>query len=221
MKTWNKLSEGQFLKGFFAFLAAAFFVAAFFMPDRADMFAGLGKILTSPTKLSTNYFSVGGFAATFLNMGLVALAMTALYHFTKTSVNNVSTLAFLLTLGFCSWGIHILNMWFTMLGVVVANLIKKDKPFSNVNAMLFTTGVAPIISELLLRYPHAETIGFNVLGFVLAVVVGVIVGIIVSFVKRREPYRGGERPVKKVIKMKPLCLQSSIGSPFFTNAIWG
>ena len=175
----KNLSESCFLKLFFAFITAAFLIAAVCMPDRADMFAGLVKILTGPTKLSTNYFSVGGYAATFLNMGLVALAMTLLYHFTKTTVNNVATLAFLLTLGFCSWGIHILNMWFPILGVVVGNLIKKEKFYANVNAMLFSTGVAPIISEMLFRYPNAEVVGFNGLGFVLAIVAGVLVGIII------------------------------------------
>ena len=180
MNKIKNLSESSFLKLFFAFTAAAFLIAAVCMPDRAQMLSGFWQILSQPCKVTTNYFSVGGYAATFLNMGLVALIMTALFHFTKTGVNNVSTLAFLLTLGFCSWGIHILNMWFTMLGVVVGNLIKKDKPFSNVNAMLFTTGVAPVISDLLVRYPHAETVGFNLLGFVLAVAVGIVVGLIVS-----------------------------------------
>ena len=180
MKKIKNLSESSFLKLFFVYIAAAFLIAAVCMPDRADMFAGFVRILTSPAKVSTNFFSVGGFAGTFLNMGLVALAMTALFHFTKTKVNNVSTLAFLLTLGFCSWGIHLLNMWFTMLGVVLGNLIKKEKAYANVNAMLFTTGVAPFISELLVRYPKAEAIGFNVLGIVLAVVAGLIVGIIVT-----------------------------------------
>ena len=180
MNKIKNLSESSFLKLFFAFTAAAFLIAAVCMPDRAQMLSGFWQILSQPCKVTTNYFSVGGYAATFLNMGLVALIMTALFHFTKTGVNNVSTLAFLLTLGFCSWGIHILNMWFTMLGVVVGNLIRKDKPFSNVNAMLFTTGVAPVISDLLVRYPHAETVGFNLLGFVLAVAVGIVVGLIVS-----------------------------------------
>ena len=179
MKKIKNLSESSFLKLFFVFVAAAFLIAAACMPDRADMFSGLVKIITGPTKLSTNYFSVGGFAATFLNMGLVALAMAAVFHFTGSAVNNVSSLAFLLTLGFCSWGIHILNMWFTMAGVVVGNLIKKAKPFTNVNAMLFTTGVAPIISDLLVRYPHAEVVGFNALGILLAIVAGIIAGIMI------------------------------------------
>ena len=180
MKKIKSMSESSFLKLLFAFVGVVFLIAAFCMPDRAQMFAGFWQILSLPCKVSTNFFSVGGFAATFLNMGLVALIMAALFHVTKTKVNNVSTLAFFLTLGFCSWGIHVINMWFTMLGVVVANLIKKEKFYANVNAMLFTTGVAPVISDLLLRYPHAVAIGFNALGVVLAVVVGVIVGIIVS-----------------------------------------
>ena len=172
--------ESDFLKLLFAFVAAAFLIAAVCMPDRSGMLSGFLQILSQPCKVTTNYFSVGGFSATFLNMGLVALIMVVLFHVTKTKVNNVSTLAFFLTLGLCSLGINVLNMWFTMLGVVISNFIKKEKFYANVNAMLFSTGVAPIISDLLVRYPHAETIGFNLLGVVLAVAVGIIVGIIVS-----------------------------------------
>ena len=180
MKKIKSLSESNFLKLLFAFVGVVFLIAAVCMPDRGNMLSGFWQILSQPCKVTTNYFSVGGYAGTVLNMGLVALIMAGLFHFTKTNVNNVSTLAFLLTLGFCSWGINILNMWFTMLGVVVANLIKKEKFYANVNAMLFTTGVAPVISDLLVRYPNADVVGFNLLGIVLAVIVGVIVGIIVS-----------------------------------------
>jgi len=180
MKKIKAMNEGAFLKLFFAFFSAAFLLAAVCMPDRGSMLPGLVKILTSPAKASTNYFSVGGYAGTFLNMGLLALVMTLLYTVSGAAVNNVSTLAFLLTLGFGSWGINILNMWFPILGVVVANLIKKDKPLSNVNAMLFSTGLAPLLSDLLVRYPNSEVIGFNALGALLAVVVGIIAGVAIS-----------------------------------------
>ena len=179
MKKLNNLSESNFLKLFFAFVTVCFLVAAVCMPDRADMLGGLWNILKNPTKLSTNYFSVGGFAATFLNMGLVCLAMTLLFWVTGAVANNVSSLGFLLTLGFCSWGINILNFWFPILGVVVGNLIKKEKPFANVNAMLFSTGVAPIISEMLVRYPNADVVGFSWIGLLLAVITGVAAGILI------------------------------------------
>ena len=179
MKKIRTLSEASFLKLFFAFVSVAFLVAAVCMPDRDTMFSGFLQILTRTCKITTNYFSVGGYAGTFLNMGLVALAMTALYHFTGAKPNNLAVFAFLLTLGFCSWGINLLNMWFTMGGVALVAALRKEKLAGSVNAMLFTTGIAPVISDLLFRYPFAEDIGFNLLGFVLAVVVGVVAGVII------------------------------------------
>lgn len=176
MKKIKSLSESSFLKLFFAFVTACFLIAAVCMPDRGTMFTGLIKILSQPAKVSTNYFSLGGYAATFLNMGLVALICLGLFALLKTNVNNVSTLAFLLTLGFCSWGINILNIWPTILGVALYGLVKREKMSGLANAMLFSTGIAPLISELLVRYPGTEVIGFNLLGGVLALVVGIVIG---------------------------------------------
>ena len=176
MKKLKNLSEGDFLKLFFGFFSAAFVVAAVCMPDRSAMFSGLWQILSQPGKITTNYFALGGYAATFLNMGLVGLCCLGLYLLCGATPNNVSTLAFILTLGFSSWGIHILNIWPTVLGVVVYCLVKKEKFGANVNAMLFSTGIAPLISDLLVRYPHAEVVGFNLPGFVVTLLVGFCIG---------------------------------------------
>ena len=178
MKRIRNLSEGKFLMLLFGFFTAAFAIAAVCMPDRNAMFTGLWNILTSTAKISTNYFSVGGFAGTFLNMALVALCSMALFLVFKGTPNNVSTLGFLLTLGFGSWGINVLNIWPTVLGVILYGLVKKEKLGSLVNAMLFSTGIAPLISELLLRYPSTEYIGFNWAGFGLAMGVGLLIGFI-------------------------------------------
>ena len=176
MKKLNKLTEDRFLKLFFAFLTAAFLVAAVCMPDRADMFNGLWRIISQPSKISTNDFALGGYAATFLNMGLVGVIFLAICQLTKAKPNQVTTLGFVLTLGFCSWGITVLNIWPTILGVVLYSLVKKEKLGANFNAMLFSTGIAPLINDLLLRYPNAEVVGFNLPGAVLALVVGVVIG---------------------------------------------
>ena len=176
MKKLNNLSESNFLKLVFAFLTACFLIAAVIMPDRSSMFTGLWQIISQPSKVSTNYFAVGGYAATFLNMGLVALISLLLFVLCKGTPNNVSTLAFILTLGFCSWGINILNIWPTIFGVLVYALVKKEKLGGLVNAMLFSTGIAPLITDLLIRYPNAETIGFNLPGLGLALLVGLCIG---------------------------------------------
>ncbi len=176
MKKLKNLSEGEFLKLFFAFLSAAFLIAAVCMPDRGTMFSGLWQILSQPGKISTNYFALGGYAATFLNMGLVGVIALLLFVVCKGTPNNVSTLAFILTVGFSSWGIHILNVWPTFLGVWVYCLVKKEKFGANVNAMLFSTGIAPLISDLLVRYPNAETVGFNLAGLCVTLLVGFLIG---------------------------------------------
>ena len=176
MNKIKNLSESSFLKLLFGFITAAFLIAAVCMPDRGNMLTGLWQILSSPSKLSTNYFAVGGFSATFLNMGLVGLVCTLLFCLPGAKANNGSNLAFLLTLGFCSWGINLLNIWPTVLGVVLYCLVKREKLSANVNAMLFSTGIAPLITDLLIRYPGAEVVGFHLSGVLIALFVGLIIG---------------------------------------------
>ena len=180
MKKLNQLEESKFLKLFFVFVSVCFIIAAFFMPDLKLLGKGMKNILLLPCKVSTNYFQIGGFAGTFLNMGLVGLFCTALCCLPGAKPGNATTLGFLLTVGFGAWGINPLNMVPTILGVLLFCLVKKEKAGAQVNAMMFSTGIAPLISELLFRYPglgaDAAYIGFNALGAVLALVVGLIIG---------------------------------------------
>ena len=176
MNRIKNLSESDFLKLFFGFFTLCFLIAAPCMPDRGNMVSGLWQILSQPSKLSTNYFAVGGYAATFLNMGLVGLICLALFVVLKGTAGNASTLAFILTVGFGSWGINILNIWPTIFGVVIYGLVKKEKLGSLVNAMLFSTGIAPLITDLMIRYPNAEAVGFNLPGIGLSLLVGFIIG---------------------------------------------
>ncbi|MBQ7229581.1 MAG: DUF1576 domain-containing protein [Oscillospiraceae bacterium] len=176
MKRLNHLSERDFLSLFFAAFSSSFLIAAFCMPDRADMLPGLWRIVSSPTLSSTNFFSLGGYAATFLNMGLVGLICTALYLLPGDKPNHAATLVTILTTGFGSWGIHIVNMWPTILGVVLHCIVKKEKLGAHTNSMLFSTGLAPFLSELMVRYPNPEVVGFTPAGLLAALVVGLFAG---------------------------------------------
>ena len=176
MNKIKNLPEDRFLKVFFAFMTLCFLAAAPIMPDRGQMFTGLRDILLGTCKISTNYFALGGFSATFLNMGLVGLICTALCCLPGAKPNNVTTLGVLLTIGFGSWGINPLNILPTILGVFLYCLVKKEKPGAMANAMLYSTGIAPLISDLLFRYPGLEYVGFNWVGLALALFVGLIIG---------------------------------------------
>ena len=173
LATWE---ESKFLKLFFTFVSLCFVVGAFAMPDRQYAFEGLLNIWINPCKISTNYFALGGMSGTLLNMGLVGLVCTGLCCLPGAKPNNVTTLGVLLTIGFGSWGINVLNMIPTVLGVCLFCLVKKEKLGAMSNAMLYSTGIAPLISELLFRYPGVEYLGFNWLGLVLGLFVGLIIG---------------------------------------------
>ena len=176
MKRLNDLSERSFLKLFFLFFSSSFLIAAFFMPDRARMLTGLVQIISQPSKGSTNCFSIGGYAATFLNMGLIGYICTALYCIPGKKSDSAATLVTILTTGCGAWGINIVNMWPTILGVVLHAVIRKEKIGDHTNQMLFSTGLAPFMSELMVRYPNPEVTGFSVTGVLLAVGIGLVVG---------------------------------------------
>ena len=176
MKKIKNLSEGSFLKLFFLFMSLCFLIAAPLMPDRNTMFSGFVKILTSTCRISTNYFALGGYAATFLNMGVVGLFCLALCCLPGAKLVNATTLAFLLTVGFAGWGMNVVNMIPTVLGVCLYCLVKKEKLGAQVNAMMFSTGIAPLLSELLFRYPNLEAVGFHWSGLELALLVGLVIG---------------------------------------------
>lgn len=176
MKKIKNLPENNFLILFFLLFSLAFLIASLVAPDRAFLFEGMEQILTQPCKIPTNYFAVGGYSATFFNMGLVTLACLGLYLIFRAELNNVATLAIMLTVGFASWGIDILNIWPTVFGTMLYCVVKKRPMKNYVSAMLFTTGIAPLISDLLTRYPYETTVGFTPKGAVLAIVVGLVSG---------------------------------------------
>ena len=146
------------------------------MPDREHMLTGLWKIICSPTLSSTNAFSIGGFSATFLNMGLLGLICACLYAIPGEKPNHEAVLVTILTIGFGAWGIHIANIWPTMMGVVVYCLVKKEPLGNYTNLMMLTTGLAPFISEILIRYPHEQVAGFSLMRVLIAFAVGIPAG---------------------------------------------
>ena len=76
-------------------------------------------------------------------------------------------LAYFLTAGFCFWGITVLNIWFCFAGVLIGCLIRKVKFYTQGNVFLFSTGIAPLMTDLLIRYPGAESRGVTLFGAVL------------------------------------------------------
>lgn len=179
MKRLNQCSKHDFIRLFFALCTLALFVAAVLCPDRAQMFDGLKDLLTHTCKVPKNTFACSSFAGAFLNSALVSLACTLLYCLPGAKAAAPSVLGFLLTMGFGFWGVTVLNMWFGVLGVLVYCVVKKEAPGKHVNSMLFSTALAPLYTDLLLRYPGLSEHSFSWAGLGYAVAVGVVVGFLI------------------------------------------
>lgn len=169
-------SASQILKLVFWLFSALFLIVALISPDRGQMISGLGQLYTTPAQVTKDYFEVGGVSATFLNAFLVSAMCALLYMLPGATANAVSFLAYSLTCGFCFWGMTVPNVIPCFLGVLLYCLVKKEPVAKNVNFMLFATGIAPIVTDMFLRYPGLELHGYTAGSILLGLVVGVVIG---------------------------------------------
>ena len=165
------------IRWLFAGFTVICLLAAVLVSDRGGMLDGLVRICTQSGQTVKSYFdpSYGGFSGTFLNVALVCAVCLGLYCLPGSKPDGVSVLAFFLTAGFCFWGTTILNIWFSFAGVLIYCLVMKKKPGAMANAFLFSTGLAPLITEMLFNYPTldaASASGFTLHGILLALAGG-------------------------------------------------
>lgn len=176
----TKYSASTVLKGLFALLTLAFLAAAVIAGDRGEIFSGLGRILTSPAQITKDYFEVGSVSAAFFNAGLVGAVCCLLMCIPGFQANGTTAIAYLLTVGFSFWGMNIVNIWPCMLGSFLYALVRREKMASAVNFAMFSTGLAPLVTDLCLRYPGLENHGYTALGILLGVAVGCVIGFLTA-----------------------------------------
>lgn len=169
MHKLKQLSASSFLRLLFAAFTFAFLCSAFIAPDRAEMFTGLRRIMTESSKVSTNYFDNGGYAGTFLNAGPRLPRPHGPLQPPEGQGQRHVVPRLSADGRVCFWGVNILNLWFGFLGVLLYCLVKRENPANQINAMVFTTGICPLFTDLMIRYPHADVVGFRWQGILLAV----------------------------------------------------
>ena len=88
------------------------------------------RILTSPSKLVTDYFNLGCLASTLFNAGLCGLACNLMILVSRTRANAKTFAAYLLVIAHCFYGLNFINMWPPFIGVAIYCLVTK-KSFGN------------------------------------------------------------------------------------------
>lgn len=174
----KQLDPDAFLLRLLTAFSCAFLLAALLAPDRDNLLRGLSTFCATPAQLTVDYFALGGLSASFFNTGLIGLLCCGLLAVSKASCNGLTFGAYWLNVGFGTFGMTVPAMLPFLLGTWLYAKLKK-RPFGEVvHFGLFSTALAPFVSELLLRYPDQATHGFRLWGGLLALAVGLIVGLV-------------------------------------------
>lgn len=176
----KQTSASTVLKRVFLCMSLAFLVMAFIVPDRGQVFSGLYKILMAPDQLTQDYFLVGSVSAAFFNTGVVGLICWLMMQLPGYQANGTTAIGYLLTVGFSFFGINVLNIWPCFLGAFVYAAVHKQKPSAAVNFAMFATALAPLVSDLALRYPGLTNHGFTPSSVALSILVGGIIGFLTA-----------------------------------------
>ncbi|MBQ1270126.1 MAG: DUF1576 domain-containing protein [Clostridia bacterium] len=168
--------RNQMIVGIMLFYALASVIAGLIA---GDSFAGFKTIILSPSRLTTDYFELGSVGGAFFNAGLVGLISAALFVLTRSELGNISLMAYFLTMGFSLFGINPLNMIFPVMGTFIYAKLSRLPFGQNVNMALFSTALAPFVSEIIFRYPLFDGMSGEMLWRILAAAaVGVLTGIL-------------------------------------------
>ena len=175
----RRMEPGRLLRTLMCAFSLAFLIGAFFAPDAPEMLAGLGRICTAPAQLTRDYFKpeLGSISGAMLNAFLVGTVFCALMFLPGASVSGATVLGFFLTIGFAFYGINILNIAPFILGVYVYSLVRRESFGKHINAALFATGIAPLVTQVLFYYPAmGEMPRLTPLGVALALLIGLTAG---------------------------------------------
>ena len=148
-----------------------------------DFFQNLGRILTSPSKLVTDYFALGGLGSTLFNAAVCGLCTNLVVFLTRPKPNATILAGYMLVVAHCFYGLNFLNMWPPFIGIILYCVVTKKKISENIHIALFATALAPFVSELSFRYAMENydpaVVRVNWVGVVLSLVCGLAIGFII------------------------------------------
>lgn len=152
--------------------------------EKWAVFNELWIICTSPSKLVTDYFDLGGLGATFLNAALCGLACNITMVVLRAKPSATLLAGYFLVIAHCFYGLNFLNMWPPFLGVILFCLVSRKKTGSMLHLAMFSTSLGPFISDFLFRYTLRDKFEFEnpqltVTGVILALAFGIVSGFLV------------------------------------------
>ncbi len=155
-------------------LAFSLIVVGFTLETPKNILDGLIAYILCSDILITDYFVIGSIGAALVNAGIVTLISIGLTLLIKTPYNGSTISMMFLMAGFSLFGKNPINILPFFLGVWIYARVKGQPMARYTNAALFSTTLAPIVSDVLLKSPVHP-----LLRLPLAVSVGALMGYII------------------------------------------
>ena len=183
----RKKATGEGLIAAYPVFISLFFLLAtpiaVWYTEEWDFFANLWRILSSPCRLVTDYFAVGGLGSTLFNAAVCGIFANIVIYVCKAERNATILAGYMLIVAHCFYGLNFLNMWPPFFGVLLFCKVMKKPLSKNIHIAFFSTALAPFVSEVLFRYSigsfDASKTQISAIGVTLALVCGLAVGFVV------------------------------------------
>ena len=183
----QKIRTSHRLIYFYPWLVSLFFLAAspiaVIYTKEWDFFENLFRILTSPSKLVTDYFALGGLGSTLFNAAICGLFTNLIVYLSRAKANATILAGYMLVVAHCFYGLNFLNMWPPFFGILLYCLVMKKKISEHIHIAFFSTALAPFVSELCFRYAvenySLSEVSVNWVGVALSLVCGLAIGFVI------------------------------------------
>ena len=134
---------------------------------------GFLRLQTSPTRLLSDFTSMEGTGASFVNAAFVGLLGIVVLRLNKISLSGPTVAAIFTMIGFALFGKTILNCIPIMAGVSIAAIIVGKQPREYVLIAMFGTALGPVISYVAFEMGFPPTFAIPA-----SMIIGVLTGML-------------------------------------------
>lgn len=142
--------------------------------DNENIIRGLAAIVTSPSVLITDFLVIGGLGATFINATLIFLFNFTLVKLLRVRVSGLVLAAFFTVYGFSFFGKNMINILPIYIGGILYSKYEHLNFREILPAIMFTSALAPFISEVAFR------VEANEFSYINAIALGTIIGFVAT-----------------------------------------
>lgn len=138
-----------------------------------ETFAGMKRILLSPSNLITDYLALGNLGSGFLNSGVLTLFSVLLARHHKVQITGPMIAAILTVSGYSFFGKNIFNSIPIIIGVYLYSAIQKKSYGQYIMVSLLGSALSPVISYIAFGLELPLVLGIP-LGYLAGIIIGLI-----------------------------------------------